>query len=66
MELYNHYDCNISDLLEKVISDNEMKELHGIERRLFDLEKRLNEAKKIANCQKDMAQVHLFFLYILM
>ncbi|XP_059142920.1 RB1-inducible coiled-coil protein 1-like [Physella acuta] len=47
----------IQELLTLVKCDpHQMKELVGIERRLSELEKRLNEAKKIAKEQTDMAQ----------
>ena len=43
----------------QVDADEQMKSLAGIERRLSDLEKRLNEARKIAKVQGDIAQVSI-------
>lgn len=56
--MFETYENNVHELLDLVSSDkHQMKELVGIERRLSELEKRLNEAKKIARGQSDMTQV---------
>lgn len=60
-EMFSQLDREVQEQLSLVMSDpHHMKELVGIERRLSELEKRLNEAKRIAQEQNDMAQVSLW------
>ncbi|CAL1536548.1 unnamed protein product [Lymnaea stagnalis] len=56
-EMFEQCDRQVQELLASVTNDpHQMKELVGIGRRLSELEKRLNDAKKIAKEQSDMAQ----------
>ena len=57
-ETCDQYSQGVDELLNQVTSDSQMTALVGIERRLSDLEKRLNEAKKITKAQADIAQVN--------
>ncbi|CAG5117847.1 unnamed protein product, partial [Candidula unifasciata] len=56
-EMFAQLDREVQEQLSLVTDDpHHMKELMGIERRLSELEKRLNEAKRITQEQNDMAQ----------
>ncbi|XP_012936638.1 RB1-inducible coiled-coil protein 1 [Aplysia californica] len=58
-EMFDQYERGVHELLDLVSADTQMKALVGIERRLSELEKRLNEAKRIAKAQNDMAQAFM-------
>ena len=64
-QLFEHFNQQVDEVLKEVTADPlHNKELLGIERRLSDLEKRCNEAMRIAEEQNDVTQVRPRVKYI--